>query len=71
MGPRRSDRVRQWWHGSLQDHSSREILILGTRYHWTAKVARAVVFYVRDHHQFVVGSLFAIASLAVGYLALK
>lgn len=68
--------VKRWWEGTfvLYDNppNSAAFFVGGNyRRHWTARVARAVVGFLRAEWKWVVGVIIAMTGLALGYLRLS
>ena len=75
-GSRLGDRVKRWWQGEdvPPDNDPRSMFVIMTgsrRYHWSAKVARAVVFYVRDHHRYVIATILTAVGVLIAIFKLK
>jgi len=72
--------LKRWWNGRtevesfdhLNDDPAVQIFpLVYVRHHWTARVARCVVGFVRTHWQFVIGTIIGLISIWVGFLSLK
>ena len=60
--------IRRWWYGDYKSISGPESFAIYNDRHWTARAARAVLEYVREHHRWIIGTLIAIAAL---WIAMK
>ena len=69
------DKIYNWYYGRITQsrviHGQPHIISINLQreYHWTADIARAVVGHFGKHWQWWVGTLLAVASLAIAWLA--
>jgi hypothetical protein len=69
--------IKRWYNGEQKirknDPESLVSFVPGvyTEYHWSAKIARAIVAFYLRHWQWVWGMIIAIVSLYISVLALK
>ncbi len=64
--------IKRWWNGTYvpfkNKANDRAYLIGGTQeFHWTARVARAVVGFLLREWKWVIGTLLAVVGLAMTY----
>lgn len=67
--------VSSWWNGRYvpyENGPSDSVIIIGghREWHWTAKVARSVVFFAQAEWKWVVGTTLAVIGLLIAYLNL-
>ena len=63
--------LREWYYGRLIEPDNNGIFIFGFEYHWTARIARAVVAFYRRKWEWIWSTLIALAALWVAVLSLK
>lgn len=71
--------IKRWYEGECKlveydndpDSSVFVMPSFHTEYHWTAKIARVLVGFYQRNWQWIWSSVFAIAAIYVGILALK
>lgn len=72
-------KVRHWYEGTSKteefDNDPNSMYVIGprfyTEYHWTARVARAVVSFYLKHWQWVWSTVLTLAGLWLAVLALR
>ena len=74
-------RIEKWWNGTTEfetfDHLNDDdsgvyvYPLARVRFHWTARVARSMVRFLRLHWAFFIGTVLALISIWIGVLSLK
>jgi hypothetical protein len=72
-------RIKRWYDGEskwheFENNTDRSLVIMPmpyTEYHWSAKIARAIVGFYLRHWQWVWSTIIALLGLYIAVLALK
>ena len=73
VGRKMRERLRSWWNGKYVVHENEpgsSLVFIGgvTHWHWTARVARAVVGFLGREWKWVIGTLIALVGLTMTYI---
>lgn len=69
------EKLQVWWNGRFipyENNPSSGVFFIGGDYewHWTARAARAVAFFLQREWKWMIGTALAVAGLLVAYLRL-
>jgi hypothetical protein len=67
------ERIKDWWKGTYVPHENEpgsSLVFVGgeTRYHWTARVCRAVLDFMKVEWKFVATAFFALMAMGITLL---